>query len=175
MESYLSLVAITKKRAVSAPPTTSYEINPVKRDTILNTVLCNIKVSKIKLSNHRKLTIFALLPASGDVESNPGPVTDPCMLHHASESVCPCGYCQLAVGWTPAVTCDQCEVWYHKSCLGMTPQSCARLNSTVSWYCPKCESTNVSTTFLHEWLHLPLRLPKPQCPRSHPKGTIFEQ
>ena len=66
-------------------PTTSYEINPVKLDTTLNTVLCNLKVSKVKLSNHRKLKIFALLLASGDVESNPGPVTDPCMVHHAIE------------------------------------------------------------------------------------------
>ena len=72
-------------------------------------------------------------------------------VHCANKSLCPCGYCQLAVGWTPAVSCDQCEVWYHKSCLGMTSQSYERLNSTVSWYCPKCESTNVSTTFFQEW------------------------
>ena len=38
-----------------------------------------------------------------------------------------------------------------KSCLGMTSQSYERLNSTVSWYCPKCESTNVLTTFFQEW------------------------
>ena len=231
MEPYLSLLAITKKRAVSAPPTTSYEINPVQLDTILNIVLFNIKVSKVKLSNHRKLIIFAILFASGDVESNPGPVTEPCMVHHASESVCPCGHCELAVGWTPAVACDQCEVWYQKSCLGMTSQSYERLNSTISWYCPKCESINVSTIFIHEWIFatrnsfavldtsvqsidivftptihstpcqtrvkrvvraprrqstratyypaalagpLPLLLPRPQCPRSHSKGTIFE-
>ena len=110
-----------------------------------------IKVSKVKLSNRRKLIIFAILLASGDVESNRGPVTDPCMVHHASESVCPCGYCELAVGWTPAVACDQCEVLYHKLCLGMTSQSYKHFNSTVSWYCPKCESTNVSTTFFQEW------------------------
>ena len=58
---------------------------------------------------------------------------------------------QNKIQWTPAVACDQCEVWYHKSCLGMTSQSYERLNATVSWYCPKCESTNVSTTFFQEW------------------------
>ena len=108
MGSYLSLVAITNKRAVSAPPTTSYAINIVKLDITLNTVLCNIKVSKVKLSNHRKLIILALLLASGDVEIYPGPITDPSMVHCANESVCHRGYCQLAVDWSLAVACHQC-------------------------------------------------------------------
>ena len=117
------LICYRKEEGCFSPPTTSYEINLVKLDTILNTVLCNIKVSKVQLSTHRMLIIFALLLASGDAESNYGPVTDPCKVHHASESVSPCGYCNHAVGWNLAVTCDQCELRYHKSLLGMTSQS----------------------------------------------------
>ena len=66
----------------------------------MNTVLCNMKVSNVKLASHRMLIIFAILLASGDVESNPGPGADHCRVHCANESVFPCGYCPLAIGWT---------------------------------------------------------------------------
>ena len=84
------LSCYNKEEGCFSPPTTGYEIHPVKLDTMMNTVLCNMKVSKVKLSSHIKLIIFAILLASGDLEGNPGPVTDPSMVHCANESVFPC-------------------------------------------------------------------------------------
>ena len=62
--------------------------------------------------SNKTLTILALF-LSGDIQTNPGPRHQP---------VYPCGFCELAVSWSPneeAVCCDECSIWYHRSCLEM--------------------------------------------------------
>ena len=70
----------------------------------------------------------------GDIEINPGP----------SPSVYHCGFCQLPVDWSDvAVACDECSIWYHKSCLEMSTSKFQNLNcSNVSWICMKCCTMN---------------------------------
>ena len=69
-----------------------------------------------------------------DIEINPGP----------SPSVYHCGFCQLPVDWSDvAVACDECSIWYHKSCLEMSTSKFQNLNcSNVSWICMKCCTMN---------------------------------
>ena len=89
----------------------------------------------------RKSIIMIMLLMCGDVEMNPGPVND---------SIYPCGYCELQVGWSRrALCCDSCSLWYHKTCLSMASDDYARLeeNASMSWHCLKCH-TPLSDTYL---------------------------
>ena len=71
----------------------------------------------------RKSIIIIMLLMCSDVEMNPGPVND---------SIYPCGYCELQVGWSRgALCCDSCYLWYHKTCLSMASNDYARLEENV--------------------------------------------
>ena len=70
---------------------------------------------------------------ANDVHANPGPRT---------ASVYPCGLCQHQVK-TNAVACDECSVWYHKTCMELNSHDLDLLQrSHVQWICFKCESMN---------------------------------
>jgi hypothetical protein len=85
------------------------------------------------------LTILALF-LSGDIQTNPGPRYQP---------VYPCGFCELAVSWSPneeAVCCDECSIWYHRSCLEMCTKDYSLLQrSNVQWLCCRCQTLNISS------------------------------
>jgi hypothetical protein len=45
-----------------------------------------------------------------------------------------------------ALSCDECDTWYHASCTGINTQEYSRFaNSSVSWYCMICDAPNHST------------------------------
>jgi len=79
----------------------------------------------------------ALLLLSGDVELNPGP-------RAKNASVFPCGICEQPVTWScKGAACDNCDVWYHQSCIELCSADFELLNnSNVSWICYKCDGVN---------------------------------
>ena len=62
-------------------------------------------------------------------------------------SIYPCGFCELNVNWEcQAVCCDECHLWYHKSCLDLGMSEYDRLaNTSISWICCKCHTPNLSS------------------------------
>ena len=53
----------------------------------------------------------------------------------------PCGVCDQAVRWkTPAVACDDCNVWFHKNCVHISTPVFNYLtcDPNASWRCPTC-------------------------------------
>jgi hypothetical protein len=93
--------------------------------------------------SERLLAILLLLLSAGDIEQNPGP----------GNSIYPCGLCDFKVSWNcPAVACDGCEIWYHKSCLEMNSQDYDLLGrSHVQWICYKCDSINCASFTFHNY------------------------
>ena len=83
---------------------------------------------------------LALLVGSWDIELNPGP--------NVSESIYPCGTCSEPVTWEQnAISCDSCDVWFHKECIEMSTTLFNYLsNADVSWICPlqACNQPNYS-------------------------------
>ena len=75
------------------------------------------------------LTASCLVLLAGDVSVNPGPFRDPC-------GVCSKG-CRKN---QKAIQCDDCEVWFHAKCTGVTNGEYANLSSSLSssWSCMKC-------------------------------------
>ena len=65
----------------------------------------SVAINLVKLS----LSASYLVLLSGDVSLNPGPIKDPCVL---------CGKgCRRN---QRAVQCDECDLWHHAKCIGMT-------------------------------------------------------
>ena len=83
------------------------------------------------------LLVLTLL-LSDDVKCNPGP---------QPRNTCPCGMCERHVSWTVAgVACDDCSVWYHKTCIELCTADYDLLDrSSVKWICHKCDSINCNT------------------------------
>ena len=77
-----------------------------------------------------------LLILSGNIELNPGPTT-PCPID-------PCGICGLTTDDSPAVECEQCEIWFHKKCMTMCTYNFDRLQN-CSWICCTCGLPNFSS------------------------------
>ena len=78
----------------------------------------------IKLS----LSASYLVILAGDVSMNPGPVRDPC-------GICSKG-CRVN---QRAVQCDECDVWYHSKCLGLTGEEFMNLaKPDANWSCMVC-------------------------------------
>ena len=86
---------------------------------------------------NRSLVILLLLLA-GDIQMNPGP---------GNRSVFPCGTCDIPVTWSQeGVCCNNCSVWYHKSCEDLSSRNMSYLGrSSVIWHCCKCNSINVDS------------------------------
>ena len=79
-----------------------------------------------------------LLLLAGDIQMNPGP---------GNRSVFPCGCCDIPVTWSQeGVCCNNCSVWYHKSCEDLSSRNMSYLGrSSVIWHCCKCDSINVDS------------------------------
>ncbi|XP_072051753.1 uncharacterized protein [Amphiura filiformis] len=87
-----------------------------------------------------------LLMQAGDCELNPGPFDDSC-------SKFPCVVCNLPCTWEQrAIQCDECEGWYHSSCMGMNTLNYEVLgNCSISWTCCNCGLPNFSTSLFSQW------------------------
>ena len=79
----------------------------------------------VATSPQRHKTILTLiLLLAGDIELNPGPVTQ-------KATVWPCGICQYPVNWEQeGVACDGCSLWHHRSCLSMCSNDYRDLEGT---------------------------------------------
>ena len=81
------------------------------------------RLYKYDVPQHHSARTLMVLLLSGDVESNPAP----------HPSMYPCGICELGV----SVCCDNCDIWYHKSCISMNSQEYDRIETT-DWNCFAC-------------------------------------
>ena len=103
--------------------------------------------------SHRSI-ISLMLFICGDVEMNPGP---------GNSSIYPCGFCDCKVSWTDkGVCCDDCSIWYHKSCISMPSTDYDNLED-FSWHCIKCRTPLSHDTF-HSY-EQPIRLEGPEDPK----------
>ena len=86
----------------------------------------------------RRCLAVLLILLAGDIQMNPGP--ENC-------SVFPCGTCDIPVTWSQeGVCCNNCSVWYHKSCEDLSSKNMSYLGrSSASWYCCKYDSINVDS------------------------------
>jgi len=83
-----------------------------------------------------------LLLMSGDVELNPG----------LRPPKYPCSICSKAVkNSDPAVSCDQCVLWVHNACSGLSNHmyECMQQSSTV-WICPACGMPSFTSSFFRD-------------------------
>ena len=86
-------------------------------------------------SKNKNAWLSIILLLSGDLQQNPGP----------RSPKAPCGICKKACTYkTPAVACDNCNVWYHTRCMAMN-SSVYRALHNVSWYCCSCQFHNFSS------------------------------
>jgi hypothetical protein len=95
------------------------------RHTIIRFSTVNIDKRAIRL---------ALLVMSG-LETNPGP----------RRPKFPCGICSRACK-KDCIACDQCDLWLHKSCIGMSTSELTPIGElTEEWKCPACRAINTSS------------------------------
>ena len=83
--------------------------------------------------------IVTLLLASGDIESNPGPVQYPCTV------------CEKPVKRNQrGIMCDGCSKWTHARCGGMEEAEYLLLTAQESceWFCPSCVQSKLPTASL---------------------------
>ena len=94
------------------------------------------KFSSRKDDPEKKATcaIFMLL-LSGDVETNPGPMDN---------SIYLCPFCELKVDYgMRALQCDDCEMWYHRTCISMCTEDYISLeNNSKTYLCCRCDHPN---------------------------------
>ena len=98
------------------------------------------KLHKCAIPQYQGSVTLLVLLLCGDIELNPGPPVP---------SLYPCGICELGVNWShAAVCCDNCDVWYHKSCVSMNSQQYANIEGE-RWNCYACGSVNCSSFLYH--------------------------
>ena len=85
-------------------------------------------------NNLQQLSIFLIL--GGQVELNPGP-----------KAKYPCQICNRAVKWgQKGIACDNCDLWYHQTCMSMNSDTYLRLaNTSIAWLCKVCNTPNHSS------------------------------
>ena len=68
-------------------------------------------------------------------------------------SIFPCGLCDLPVSWScRGVDCDDCKIWYHKSCIELCTTDYDLLgSSSVQWLCCRCDSLNCGCFSFHSY------------------------
>ena len=95
--------------------------------------------------NKNIILIMAII-LSGDVQIQPGP-------RENNKNIFPCGICEHPVTWNCAgVACDDCSVWFHKTCIDMCSKDFEVLNrSNVNWLCCKCDSMNCNSFTFHSY------------------------
>ena len=133
------------------PPLSSSISDVTQHDTLLNLcvnvgVMGNMTAPKRlpSLRTTRSVaTWLMLLLLCGDIHPNPGPPMN--------QSIYTCGFCDLQVSWSHrAVCCDECDIWYHKSCVSMLSREYEEIED-VSWNCIKCKSQNVASFTYHSY------------------------
>ena len=78
-----------------------------------------------------------------DVQLNPGP---------KCKSGYPCGYCEHNVDYgAKAICCDNCDIWFHKSCVSMSSTMYSELNAVKDWFCYRCFTHNCDTFHAYEY------------------------
>ena len=95
------------------------------------------------------LLIVTLLLLAGDVEVNHGP----------GGSSFPCGLCESDANRSNGgISCEHCDVWYHRDCARLNLSSFNILASPSRiWICYKCSSKNLSHfPFHYSQLYLPV-------------------
>ena len=80
-----------------------------------------------------------MLLLSGQVELNPGPY----------KPKYPCQICSKAVKWGDrALACDNCDQWYHVTCMTMSSEEYHHLaNTSTTWICKICNAPNYSKLY----------------------------
>ena len=90
------------------------------------------------------LWLCDLILRSGDVHPNPGP-------RPAGPPIFPCGTCQRSVkNRDKAIICDECNLWYHINCVGISPSTYHSLihqDQSAHWFCEHCGIPNYTPTF----------------------------
>ena len=96
-----------------------------------------------------------LLLLSG-TESNPGPTKNPC------------GECNKPVGYGRYIAYDNCNKWYHKSCIKMHTivYDCYTENSKLEWECCNCAIKNISFSPFNHLLYSDHFISSPICSSS---------
>ena len=108
-----------------------------------------LQLHNISLSGYNVDTTanFLALLLSGDVQLNPGPT-------NRNQSIFPYGYCNLLVDYgEKGLCCDKCDIWMHKSCIGMRTRAYSLLdkNHEASWASYRCKTVNSSLYHSYEY------------------------
>ena len=101
--------------------------------------------SKTKPARFNNTLLVLLILMSGDISTNPGPRT----------IKYPSGVCKKAVRWNQdAVKCDQCDTWYHITCMQMNPITYQYLanHSDTTWICCQCGMPSFSSSLFNTTL-----------------------
>lgn len=111
----------------------------------------------LKETSNMRLLVFSLI-LSGDIQWNPGPTVaqqDLSMRTQGNSSmIYPCGSCRKPVTWENerAICCDECDIWYHSSCLELCSSSSELFqHNSVSWLCAKCNNLNTDNFMYHSF------------------------
>ena len=99
--------------------------------------------------------MWLLLPLSG-IESNPGPTKYPCV------------ECNKPVCYGRCIACDNCNKWYHKSCIEMHTifYDCYMENSKLECECCNCAIKNISFSLFNHPIDSDHLLLSPICSSS---------
>ena len=135
-----------------APSSELPKFSPSMKTNLMNVTLPSIILKRKHRSQDitlgekfrpRAIIVIVLL-LGGDVETNPGP---------RQCSTYPCGICELHVDWGHrALGCENCDVWYHKSCIDLNTLDFNDLvNRNVTWICYKCHTHNYSCNLFHSY------------------------
>ena len=97
------------------------------------------KALKVRL-RHRQVSAVLLISLilAGDIHANPGP---------HPKNVSPCGLWERNVAWNdPAMTCDDCSVWYYRTCIELCTADSSLLNRpSINWICHQGDITKCGT------------------------------
>ena len=108
-----------------------------------------------KYVRRKRLLVMLALLLSGDIHANPGPkgTTKTKEITVRDTSIYLCAYCESGVTWRQAgVCCDNCEVWFHKTCLSLSTSSFENIqDSNVSWICNRCNFTNSESSLFQSY------------------------
>ena len=124
-------VFLEKKKAPlqQEDPTLLYASNLTTKEVIRFSVAQYLVTVNIRAKKQRTKFILTLLLISGNAELNPGPPD------------IKCGECARALKFGASFACDQCNIWYHQECAGMS--------STIfemQWTCIKCGLPSISAS-----------------------------
>lgn len=116
--------------------------NVVAGSTLISSGLIRAKSPSfrlLRLSGKHSGTLTILLLLSGNVERNPGP----------KQPKYPCSMCSRAVkNRDPAVSCDQCGLWVHNQCSGLSEHMYERMKQSCGvWICPSCGMPSFTSSF----------------------------